>query len=275
VVHGWLREYGPIAFFGHSGIVVLECDGAFMAGPRVCSVPHSVTADCKVQFDKFTLSLCDSAARYSTSDPTDENCCYEAHFTCTKIASINGRFVLLCVNCSNPCAHHPSDEQFIVSDRPGLRPGAPPDVETPLRWPSVIGDMDQSPDHITMYYPSRSGLEKFVDILATFAFPNGIERSFLGWPTGSAEGIIRFNRKPRLHWTEAGCIRRTAAVSAPVIRYLQPMLAFIRPRKLGIRIVKRPEGDWKYTLVDERTEYTAPTVSGRRRRVKTERFSPL
>jgi hypothetical protein len=275
VVHGWLRDHGPIAFFGDHHTIVFDCRGAFSVGYGR-SLQYRVTADCEIMVDGVMLSLWDGpAARCSMYDLTDgsgDTCgCQIINFTCTRIPSINGKAVLIGAEYSSPCTAHGESNGIVVSYDPS-------DEETRV---ARIYNMDLSTDHITKDLPSN--LDEFVNMLTTFAIPDGVERGWTGWSHGLTEGIIRFgsgsDSRPHLYRTEtsaAGCmVQRTDIISDKAVRMLQPMLSFIRPRNLGIKVVEGRDC-WMYTLVDAQTEYIAPVIRrGRRRRTKTVRFSPL
>jgi hypothetical protein len=91
--------------------------------------------------------------------------------------------------------------------------------------------------------------------------------------------MVRFRAEAELCWTETSAtgsaVQRTEALGRDVIRRFEPMIPLLRSQKLGIMAARITEITWRYTLVDEQTEYVASLITTRhRRRTRTVRFSP-
>jgi hypothetical protein len=274
VVRTWLRDHGPIVLYGRISAIVFHCDEAVAP---CWSVPYSVTADCKIQFDDIELSLCDDpVVRYSTrpvagADWTSCPHCV-THFTCTQFTSVDGNTMLLSAVYNRTCAEHGRTDnltvQYSLHHDPKL-----------ARLSHVYG-LDVAAGRFVNCNPS-SDLWTFAERLSMFPSLDGFERSWCDYGPMSREGIIQFNsssEEPCLCWTETNAagrmVRKTEGLGVFMTGIFRPILSFIRPRKLGIRVTKDPR--WTYTLVNEQTEYLVPVVRRTgRKRSKPVRFSPF
>jgi hypothetical protein len=282
VVHNWLRDHGPIVFSDQNDVIILAYHGAFVAAFKygvvlpVCQVSYTVTTDCKVLFDDVELSLCDDTARYSVrSSPNNTPIlceCLPRHYTCTNVVSTNGYTLLMGANFERLCTRHLRTTDNITALFPGP---LHPDMETQPARLKIFDDLELAAGRISRHGPGPVGLREFVDMMSTFAFPDGFEHSWIEQAPGLRNGTIRYSDdEPRLCWTEAAIagrmVHKTTALESAVVDMLQPMLAFIRHRKLGIKVTGDPR--WRFTLVNERAK--APRRTGRKHS-KPVRFSPL